>query len=228
MNSLPLPEMPSHPSLSTLARTTTIALVVAGVILVTAVLPAEYGIDPVGTGRWLGLTDIAAPPLDPVEMTRSEGAALKPTANGAIGEYPGPFAFDVYEVVLQPYEYVEYKYQLEEDAAMAYSWTATAPVLQDFHGERADGGADGAPAEESFDKRDRQGADGIFTAPFAGIHGWYWENPGGDPVTVRLTTSGFYSAAVEIRSDRTRTARTLRTLDTLMPVASGAGSAGRP
>ena len=228
MTSQPLPEMSNHPSLSTLARTTAIALVVAGVILVTAVLPAEYGIDPVGTGRWLGLTDIAAPPLDPVAMARAEGAALKPTANGAIGEYPGQFAFDVYEVVLQPYEYVEYKYQLEEGAAMAYSWTASAPVLQDFHGERADGGAAGAPAEESFDKRDRQAADGSFTAPFAGIHGWYWENPGGEPVTVRLTTSGFYSAAVEIRSDRTRSARTLRTLDSLVPVGDGPATADRP
>ena len=90
MTSQPLPEIPDHPSLSTLARTTAIALVVAGVILVTAVLPAEYGIDPVGTGRWLGLTDIAAPPLDPVEMTRSEGAALKPTANGPDRRVPGP------------------------------------------------------------------------------------------------------------------------------------------
>jgi hypothetical protein len=228
MTSQPSPEIPNHPSLSTLARTTAIALVVAGVILVTAVLPAEYGIDPVGTGHWLGLIDIAAPPLEPVEMTRSEGAALKPTANGPVGEYPGQFKFDVYEVVLQPYEYVEYKYQLEQDATMVYSWTASSPVLQDFHGERAGAAENGAPAEESFDKRDREAADGSFTAPFAGIHGWYWENAGGEPVTVRLTTSGFYTAAVEIRSDRTRTARTLRTLDTLLPVSHDAGTAGRP
>lgn len=228
MTSQPLPEIPDHPSLSTLARTTAIALVVAGVILVTAVLPAEYGVDPVGTGRWLGLTDIAAPPLDPVEMTRSEGAALKPKANGPISEYPGQFKFDVYEIVLQPYEYVEYKYQLEQGATMTYSWTASAPVLQDFHGERAGGVENGAPAEESFDKRDRQAADGSFTAPFAGIHGWYWENPGGQPVTVRLTTSGFYNAAVEIRSDRTRTARPLRALDTLTPPGNVAEGLGRP
>lgn len=222
------PHMPDHPSLSTLARTTALALALAGAILVTTVLPAEYGIDPVGTGRWLGLTAIAAPPLDPVEMTRSKGAVLKPTANGPIGEYPGPFKLDVYEVVLQPYEYVEYKYQMEQGATMAYSWTATAPLVQDFHGDRAGGAADGAPAEQSFDKRDRNAADGSFTAPFAGIHGWYWENAGGAPVTVRLTTTGFYSAAVEIRSDRTRTSRTLRTIETLVPVGSETGTAGHP
>jgi hypothetical protein len=49
-------------------------------------------------------------------------------------------------------------------------------VAQDFHGERAAAAA-GESVEESYDKVDRQGADGTFTAPFAGIHGWYWENP---------------------------------------------------
>lgn len=104
---------------------------------------------------------------------------------------------------------------------MLFSWTSTAPVVQDFHGARAEA-ADDQAAEESYDKQDRQGADGMFTAPFAGIHGWYWENPNADPVTVRLTTSGFYAGAVEIRSDHTRTARTLRGPDTWTPVANPA------
>ena len=39
------------PSLSTLAKTTGLALVAAGALLVTIVLPAEYAIDPLGTGR---------------------------------------------------------------------------------------------------------------------------------------------------------------------------------
>ena len=209
------------PSLATLGRTTLVALAVAAVILVTAVLPAEYGIDPLGTGRRLGLTDIASPPPPPVESSRKAGAALKPVETGAVAIYPGSYSYDVYEVTLEPFEYVEYKYQLEQDAAMVFSWTASAPVTQDFHGERAAAAA-GEAAEESYDKVDRQGADGTFTAPFAGIHGWYWENPNADPVTVRLTTSGFYSCAFEIRSDRTRTARTLRGPDTWTPVANPA------
>ena len=102
-----------------------------------------------------------------------------------------------------------------------FSWTATAPVIQDFHGERANPAA-GEETEESYDKLDRQGSDGAFAAPFAGIHGWYWENPNADPVTVRLSTAGFYSGAFEIRSDRTRTARTLRGPDTWAPVATPA------
>jgi hypothetical protein len=39
-----------------LLRSTLIALAVAALLLVTVVLPAEYGIDPTGVGRVLGLT----------------------------------------------------------------------------------------------------------------------------------------------------------------------------
>jgi hypothetical protein len=214
---------PLAPSLATLGRTTAIALLVASVLLVTTVLPAEYGIDPVGTGRWLGLTAISSPPVAALEVSRTAGAGLKPVQEGRVAAYPASYRYDVYEVTLEPFEFVEYKYQLEQDAAMMFAWTASAPVVQDFHGERASPG-EGETAEESYDKQDRRGADGAFTAPFAGIHGWYWENPNADPVTVRLTTSGFYSGAIEIRSDRTRTARTLRGPDTLAPIDAPAAA----
>jgi hypothetical protein len=184
-------------------------------VLVVFVLPAEYAIDPLGTGRWLGLTDIASPPVNLVEEMRPEGAALKPIAKGPIGEYGGDFKLDVYDITLQPYEYVEYKYHLEQGATLLYSWKASAPLVQDFHGERAAGGTDGAPAEESFDKQDRREATGSLTAPFTGIHGWYWENPNGSPITVRLTSSGFYGSAIEIRSDRSRHPRPLKPIDVL-------------
>ncbi len=203
------------PSLQRLARTTGVALVVALAILVAFVLPAEYAIDPLGTGRWLGLTDIASPPVNPVEEMRPAGAPLKPIAKGAIGEYPADFKLDVYDVTLQPYEYVEYKYHLEQGATLLYSWKASAPLLQDLHGEREGGATDSGPAEESFDKQDRQEATGSLTAPFAGIHGWYWENPSGTPITIRLTSSGFYGSAVEIRSDRSRNPRPLKPIDVL-------------
>jgi hypothetical protein len=203
------------PSPRRLAVTTAIALAAALVILVTIVLPAEYAVDPLGTGRWLGLTDIATPPLDPVADIRPVGAPLIPVVNGPVGEYPADFKLDVYDVTLQPYEYVEYKYHLERGATMLYAWQASAPVVQDFHGERAAETPGGEPVEESFDKRDRRQGSGSFAAPFTGIHGWYWENPTEAPVTIRLTTSGFYGSAVEIRSDRSRHARPLTDIEVL-------------
>ncbi len=44
------------PSSARLFRSTVFALAVAGLLLVTCVLPAEYGVDPTGVGRMLGLT----------------------------------------------------------------------------------------------------------------------------------------------------------------------------
>lgn len=228
MTSQTEPHTPSPPSLSTLAKTAALALLVAGALLVAIVLPAEYGIDPLGTGRRLGLTEIATPVLTLVESVSPDGAVLVPVQNGPVGEYPAEFKLDVFEVTLPPYEYVEYKYHLEQGATMLYSWTASAPVIHDFHGERAGGARDGEAVEESFDGRDRQQASGSLTAPFSGIHGWYWENPGGEPIHIRLISSGFYSSALEIRSDRSRRIRDLRPLETLSPLPEeSAGLGGR-
>ena len=47
------------PSKSALAKATGIALLVALILLFTAVLPAEYGFDPLKTGKALGLTGIS-------------------------------------------------------------------------------------------------------------------------------------------------------------------------
>jgi len=46
------------PSLPQLRRATLVAVVIAAMLVVTAVLPAEYGIDPTGLGRRLGLTQM--------------------------------------------------------------------------------------------------------------------------------------------------------------------------
>jgi hypothetical protein len=107
---------------------------------------------------------------------------------------------------------LEYKYQLAENAVMLFSWVASGDVMHDFHGDR-----DGAPANAavSYDRQPRRQADGSFTAPFSGIHGWFWENPGGTTITVRVTTAGFYIGAHEFHYDGTRQSREVRGLDTI-------------
>ena len=119
----------------------------------TVVLPAEYAVDPIGTGRWLGLTEIASPSLTPVETVSPDGAVLAPVQNGPVGEYPAEFKLDVFEIALQPYEYVEYKYHLEQGATMLYSWTASAAVIHDLHGERASGAGNGVPRRRALTNR---------------------------------------------------------------------------
>ena len=51
-----LPTRAELPSTGKLLRSTGIAALIAAALLITTVLPAEYGIDPTGIGRALGLT----------------------------------------------------------------------------------------------------------------------------------------------------------------------------
>jgi hypothetical protein len=53
-------------------------MAVAGILLVTCVLPAEYGIDPTGVGRVLGLTQMGE-----VKMMLAEEAENNATAQAA-------------------------------------------------------------------------------------------------------------------------------------------------
>ena len=208
MNTNAQPVAQEIPSIRKLAITTGIAMAVAAIILVTVVLPAEYGLDPLGTGEALGLTPLAGVmnPIIPEDEAPVEGAKLTPTQKGPVGHYAVPYKTDTTKFVLGPYEYVEYKYRLEKDATMLFSWTADGGLLHDLHGDRA-----GAPANasESFDKEARRQASGTFTAPFSGIHGWFWENPSGEPVTISLASAGFYASAIEIRLDKSRHPREL-------------------
>ena len=166
------------PTNRSIVKATLLALVVAGVVLVFAVLPAEYGLDLTGAGRLLGLNALA-----------SEGTS-------AIVSQETAYKTDTVEFVLGSYETVEYKYRLSAAASLQYAWQATRPVIYDFHAE-----PDGAPAgyAESFDQQTRGQSHGTYVAPFPGIHGWYWENPGAGDITIRVTTAGFYSEAIEFR-----------------------------
>ncbi|MEM9684266.1 MAG: hypothetical protein AAF942_13430, partial [Pseudomonadota bacterium] len=89
------------PSSAQLLRSTLIAIVAAAAILVTTVLPAEYGIDPTGVGRLLGLTErgeIKMQLAEEAEADRHAGtvAATTPEAAPAVAppavEAPAPAA----------------------------------------------------------------------------------------------------------------------------------------
>jgi hypothetical protein len=174
-------------------RATAIALAVAVVVLFAAILPAEYGIDPLGTGRALGLTALSG-----TESVPAPAPAAVPSAQSAEQR---SFHQDEYKIELRPFEGVEYKYRLEQGASLVYSWESTAAVGFEFHGE-----PDGAPAKyfDSYSKGSATGAHGGFTAAKPGIHGWFWENKSADRVTVTLRSAGFYSKAIEFHDgDRT-------------------------
>ena len=165
--------------------------VVAAIILVTIVLPAEYGIDPLGTGAATGV----------INLSQAQPPPIVASASGPIRPQPADYKVDTRQFSLEPYGgYVEYKYQLEPGATLLYTWKATGEVNFDFHTEPA-----GKPPEasDSFERGTASEGRGSYTAPYAGIHGWFWENASETPVTVTVTTAGFYSAAKEFRDDGT-------------------------
>lgn len=175
-----------------LAVATASAVAIAAVILLVAVLPAEYGIDPLRTGAALGL----------VRGPETPAAHAPPSPAGPV------YRVDEAQFELAPYDYLEYKYRLAQSDAMVYSWEASAAVILDFHGAPDEGGSD---AEVSLDKRTADRGAGSLTAAFPGMHGWYWENPGGTPITIRIRSAGFYGSAIEYRSNRTQLAHALGT-----------------
>ncbi len=179
------------PAAAQLMKATALAAVVAAVILVVAVLPAEYGIDPTGVGRALGLTAMGAQKTEVAPAPPEQKAApacISSTARATIAADGS--RKDTIELVLPPKQGAEVKAFMKSGEPLTFSWSAGgAPVYFDFHGEAYD-----APKDEftSFETGTKAEASGTFRPPFAGRHGWYWRNDGAAPVTVRVETSGGY------------------------------------
>lgn len=190
------------PSRRAIAKAAGIAMAVALLILFTAVLPAEYGIDPLKTGAALGLTELSktaeAKPAKPIVTA----AAPAPAKVGVYTAQPTLYKIDTEDLTLRPGEGVEIKYHMQKGAGMVYGWRATGKVRFEFHGE-----PDQKPNKdyyESYELDDKVGRDhsyGSFTAPSTGIHGWFWENKTDKEVEIHLRTAGFYDAAKMFAGD---------------------------
>jgi hypothetical protein len=189
--------LPPAPSKSTLLLSTLAALALAGIVLVAVVLPAEYDIDPLGTGEALGL----------VVLSGSPGGEIPLRADGLIA-HASSYREDTRSFALEPGGFVEYKYRLEAGRGMVYTWTASNWVRSEMHSE-----ADGAPrgTAEFFEVAERTlFRHGSYVAPFPGIHGWYWLNEGTDTVTVTLHAAGFFSGSTEFFEDAPPIEREIR------------------
>src|SRR3546814_3823693 len=71
------------PSTGRLLKATALAVAVATVILVTAVLPAEYGIDPTGIGTKLGLNVLGTP----AEAAVPDVPVIEPAAAATVAKH---------------------------------------------------------------------------------------------------------------------------------------------
>jgi hypothetical protein len=188
------PTIGELPTLRQLARATIIAAGVATVLLYGVVLPAEYGIDPTGVGRAIGLTEMG-------EVKRQQALAAQGAAGGGQAAPNDASADAVYatpvttpqqgdvSLTLQPGEGSEVKATMIAGQEMDYQWSAGAAVHFELHGEPR--GA--APGDYmSYETGTAPEKSGHFRAPFDGTHGWYWRNDTQAPVTVRVQASGIF------------------------------------
>lgn len=190
------PEPGELPSKRQLNRATAIAAGIAAVLLVTVVMPAEYGVDPIGTGQLLGLTEMGA-------MKRGAAQTATPTEDGSGDltlEPEAPLVYVVQSaeqaVTLAPGEGREVKAAMKAGGEFNYKWSTNgAPVHYELHGE-PDGGKDGEYS--SYDIGVSAGEVGKFRAPFAGTQGWYWRNDAKQPVTVTVKAKGTWATFVTV------------------------------
>jgi hypothetical protein len=180
-------------------RAVVAALAVAALLLFTAVLPAEYGFDPTGVGRLLGLQQVngseeqARQPDPLAEIMAGNTVAAEA---GAHSTYEVRWSSEEAVIELAPLEEVEVKATLAKGATLLYAWEAERAVYADTHGEPPD--YPESPAVR-YDERDGiQSAYGQITAPFAGLHGWYWLNTSEEPISIRLQVVGFYESLEEV------------------------------
>lgn len=161
----------------TLAKAFTAALILAIIIFLTIVLPAEYNIDPTGVGDKLGLTILAAPaPEQILVVAQIQGDSV--------------VRKDETTITIPADKGLEYKFHLQQYAKLKYEWSSGESVLYfDLHGEPQ---GDTTGYFESFAEASSNEMKGSMTAPFEGSHGWYWRNDSDKEVVVSLKTQGSY------------------------------------
>jgi hypothetical protein len=206
-------DMPTRAELPTsarLIRSTLIAFVTAVVLLVTVVMPADYGIDPTGIGRVLNLTEMGVIKKDLAaeaaadDAAQAAGGAVVATAPAmqsaaaapvASAAQPAPVAAvaavswrDETPVTLKPGAGIEIKLTMKEGDKALFNWAVQGGVVNfDTHGESF-------PRSISYEKgRGVAAKQGELVAAFDGKHGWFFRNRGDAPVAVLLKTGGTYS-----------------------------------
>ena len=200
------PSKADLPSTGQLLKSTGIAAVVASALLVTVVLPAEYGVDPTRIGSVFGLTEMGRIKRQLAEEAAADAAAdaaaidatpvstapaatpVAPTATTPAPTAPGAPRTDETVLTLQRDQGAEIKLVMEEGAKARFTWTSSGGKINfDTHADRP------GVSYHGYGKGSSQSETGVLTAAFTGSHGWFWRNRTGEPVTITLKTEGAYT-----------------------------------
>ncbi|GGK62814.1 transmembrane anchor protein [Amphritea balenae] len=198
------------PTSGQLIRSTLIALVMAIVLLITVVMPAEYAIDPTGIGRMLGLTQMGEIKEQLAEEAEKDAMALAAAPDAKVEPAAQIEAPVVAETIakpvtqekkkgltheisfrLMPGQPAEIKLEMIKGAKVNYSWSANGgKVNYDTHGDpfNAPKGFYHGYGKGRFQPED----NGVLVAAFDGVHGWFWRNRTDKEITITLKTEGDY------------------------------------
>ena len=198
------PEDSELPSTSKLIKSTILAAVAAGVLLVTVVMPAEYGIDPTGIGNAIGLKkmgDIKVNLSEEAATNKSNNIAVKDDdepAQAEVAVTPNPEPADTnptilnheMQVTLAPDEGSEVKVEMSKNSKVEYTWwTDGGKVSFDVHGDSKKLNIN----YHSYYKGSGERKEGEIEASFDGSHGWYWRNRTSETIIITIRTRGEYT-----------------------------------
>ncbi len=177
----------------TLALITGGGLLAGALVVVGAIMPAEFNSDPLGIGKLTGISRLWAPEA---RGFSGDGAALSYASRLPKGSH-------TVEIPLGAADWkeaaIEYKVAMQPGQSIFYRWTAmtldgapaAVPVEVDMHGH--DVPPEGQPETVVDYRKERAlSGQGSLTAPIAGIFGWYFRNHAPDPIVIRLEIEGFY------------------------------------
>lgn len=189
-------------SKKTILKQLIIAVLVGLTILFSAVLPAEYGIDPLGIGKatgfsklYVGDTTTESTPAKPHKLLKLENVGspaniAKPSeSNNPPTTIKLAERSDEISIIVPAGEGLEFKVNMLKYGQLKYEWiTDKAELYFDFHGEVKNNSS----YFESYTIAYSNNMVGSFIAPFEGPHGWYFKNYFDKDITVKLRLKGQY------------------------------------
>ncbi len=207
----PTPARFEPPSGKSILVGAVVALAVAIVVLITFILPAEYGIDPTGIGRLTGIQGMSTEPTRTIEFASTEGG-IETLRQAEIPDFGDPVPLpnpDVFQAAdgppmsrtlsidLEVNGRTEIKTVLREKQAIVFDWQVDRGIVYtDFHGHTPEFGED-FWVRYKEDQRGAASGSGSLVAPFSGEHGWYWVNLNDHPVTITLNVTGYFDDMID-------------------------------
>lgn len=194
------------PSTGKLIKSTIVAILIAAFLLFTVILPAEYGIDPLGAGKILGLTKMGEIKQSLAREAEVQSSISVPEIESAQTNSSGQLSQaaetdenpitrkDSFTFSLEPDKGKEIKLTMTKGSSVTFAWQTDGGIANfDMH-------ADSKKHQikyHNYEKGKLEKSEGTLEAAFDGNHGWFWRNRTTSPLKITLDVFGSYSDVLE-------------------------------